>query len=71
MGRTQLLTLHAFTCLTIRNVACAVTAVGYGDVVPMTSTAELFTCFLMFTYIGLVGVAFKMREANHAALLMH
>ena len=69
-GRTQLLTLHAFTWLIIRNAACAVTTVGYGDVVPVTSTAKLFTCFFMFTYIGLIGVAFGMREANNAALLM-
>jgi hypothetical protein len=43
---------------------CAVTTVGYGNLVPKTNTGKWFTCVFVFTYVGLIGVAFGMREAS-------
>lgn len=42
---------------------CTVTTVGYGNLVPKTNSGKWFTCVFVFTYIGLIGVAFGLRVA--------
>ena len=55
----------------MRNAACAVTTVGYGNLTPATAYGKWFTCFFVFTYIGLIGVAFGMREASLVGATNH
>ena len=50
---------------------CAVTTVGYGNLVPKTNTGKWFTCLFVFTYVGLIGVAFGMREASLIGATKH
>jgi len=44
-------------------VVVTVTTVGYGNLVPKTDSGKWFTCVFVFTYIGLIGVAFGLRVA--------